>query len=217
MIKVFVENHFRVNTCLVFDSQSRQCAMIDVACQSENERHEIINFIKDNALIPTRLLITQPHIDHICGTSFVAKEYSLKLECHKDAAKMLKISEQSQANLLGFSVGDLANVELSFINDNEKIVLGEQTSLVTMDTSGHCAGSFSFYNEQEGFVITGDALFASSIGRTDLPTGDLDLLISNIKSQLLTLPPATIVYPGHGEKTTIGFEKENNPFLQITI
>ncbi|MDR0790042.1 MAG: MBL fold metallo-hydrolase [Bacteroidales bacterium] len=211
MIKVFEQNHFGVNTCIVYDD-TKQCVLIDVASQNDKERQAIKDFISKNGLKPVRLLITHPHIDHICGAKWASDEFGLKLEMHPEAEKMIKVSEQSSANLLGFDCGDVSAVPRGFINENEPILYGS-SCLIPLDTSGHCAGSFSYYNKEEGFVITGDALFYGSIGRTDLPTGDYDLLIKNIQEKLLTLPPATIVYPGHGEQTTIGFEADNNPFM----
>ena len=85
--------------------------------------------------------------------------------------------------------------------------------LKTLESSGHCPGSLSYYNAKEGYVITGDALFNQSIGRTDLQGGDLDLLLYNLKRNILTLPDSTVVYPGHGPQTTIKEEKDYNPFL----
>ncbi|MDR1725482.1 MAG: MBL fold metallo-hydrolase [Bacteroidales bacterium] len=211
MIRIFEQNHFGVNTYIVYD-KGGECVLIDVASQTEKEKNDIRTFISENNLKPVRLLITHPHIDHICGAAFAASEYNLKLEMHPDAARMIKVSEQSQSNLLGFDCGNFDSVKFSFIYENETVNFGN-ISLLPLDTGGHCAGSYSYYNKEEGFVVTGDALFAGSIGRTDLPTGDYDLLIHNIETKLLTLPPETIVYPGHGEETTIGFERENNPFI----
>ncbi|MDR1847764.1 MAG: MBL fold metallo-hydrolase [Bacteroidales bacterium] len=211
MIKLFEQNHFGVNTCVAYDSTG-ECVLIDVASQNDNERQAILDFLCTNGLKPVRLLITHPHIDHICGAAWAFEQFGLKLEMHRDAERMLPIAEQSSANLLGFDCGNLSAVPKGYIKENDPVLYGH-SSLIPLDTSGHCVGSFSYYNKEEGFVITGDALFYGSIGRTDLPTSDYDLLIENIRTKLLTLPPQTIVYPGHGEHTTIGFEKNNNPFL----
>ncbi|MDR1006581.1 MAG: MBL fold metallo-hydrolase [Bacteroidales bacterium] len=210
MIQLFEQNHFGVNTCICYDGG--ECVLIDVASQNDEERQAIKDFISNHNLKPVRLLITHPHVDHICGAAWASKEFGLTLFMHPDAEKMISISEQSSANLLGFDCGDIAAVPKGFIKENEPIYYGN-SCLIPLDTSGHCAGSFSYYNNGEGFVITGDALFYDSIGRTDLPSADYELLIKNIKQKLLTLPPQTIVYPGHGEQTTIGFEVKNNPFL----
>jgi glyoxylase-like metal-dependent hydrolase (beta-lactamase superfamily II) len=211
MIKVFEQNHFGVNTCIVYDD-TKQCILIDVAAQNNKERQTITDFISNNDLKPVRILITHPHIDHICGATWACETFGLKLEMHPDAEKMIKISQQSSENLLGFDCGNIADLKKGFINENEDICYGN-TRLLALDTAGHCAGSLSFYNKEEGFVITGDALFYASIGRTDLPTGDYDLLVKNIKEKLFTLPAQTVVYPGHGTTTTIGFEADNNPFI----
>jgi glyoxylase-like metal-dependent hydrolase (beta-lactamase superfamily II) len=88
------------------------------------------------------------------------------------------------------------------------------SGLKVLDTPGHADGSVCFYSPKDGFVITGDVLFKDTIGRTDLPTGDFDLLMNSIKTRLFTLPGETVVYPGHGENTTIGYEMMNNPFVR---
>ena len=98
------------------------------------------------------------------------------------------------------------------VKEGNKLPLGSET-IEIYDVPGHSPGSVAFYNQNNGFVISGDALFMMSIGRTDLYKGDYDQLISSIKTKLLTLPENTKVYSGHGESTTIGFEKEHNPFL----
>ena len=100
----------------------------------------------------------------------------------------------------------------SFIDHRDEIRIGE-FSLLAIHVPGHSAGSLTFYNKESGFALTGDALFQGSIGRTDLPGGDYDLLISSIKNNLLVLPPETVIYPGHGPSSTIAEEIESNPFL----
>jgi len=99
-----------------------------------------------------------------------------------------------------------------FIGEGELIVL-DNDSLKALLTPGHSPASLSFYNEKDGFIISGDVLFRQSIGRTDLPGGDYDLLIESIRTQLLTLPDETKVFSGHGPETSIGYERRNNPFL----
>ena len=99
-----------------------------------------------------------------------------------------------------------------FITDNQIITFGT-TELLSLHVPGHSAGSFAFYSEMNGCVFTGDALFAGSIGRTDLPGGNYDTLIKSIKSKLFVLPPSTVVYPGHGGETTIEREMESNPYF----
>ena len=113
---------------------------------------------------------------------------------------------------MGFKRINTDAIKINAILSGEDVVFGN-IRLKTLECSGHCPGSLSYYNAKEGYVITGDALFNQSIGRTDLQGGDLDLLLYNLKRNILTLPDSTVVYPGHGPQTTIKEEKDYNPFL----
>jgi glyoxylase-like metal-dependent hydrolase (beta-lactamase superfamily II) len=100
-----------------------------------------------------------------------------------------------------------------FIADNQVVTFGK-TELVALLVPGHTAGSLAFYCEMSNCVFTGDALFAGSIGRTDLPGGDFETLINSIRNKLFVLPPSTVVYPGHRNETTIGKEMKSNPYFK---
>jgi glyoxylase-like metal-dependent hydrolase (beta-lactamase superfamily II) len=115
--------------------------------------------------------------------------------------------------MFGFIIEPLSGIEHP-IKDNDLIAIGDN-SLLAILVPGHSPGSLCFYSPEGGFVITGDALFQGSIGRTDLPGGDYDTLIRSIQKRLLVLPQETIVYPGHGNPTTVEEEAENNPFLAM--
>ncbi|MBP1630971.1 MAG: putative metallo-hydrolase [Bacteroidetes bacterium] len=210
MIKVFAQNHFEVNCSLIYD-QTKECVLVDVCSQKDSERQEILDFINKNELRVKHILLTHPHIDHVCGALWASETFNLPLELHKDGEEILSMAEV-QAQMMGFNVEGIDNLKKKYISKSDKISFGD-SELRVIETPGHCAGSLSFYNEKEGFVITGDALFQGSIGRTDLPTGDFDLLSKSIKENLFTLPENTECICGHGPNTTIGFEKENNPFL----
>lgn len=210
MIKVFAQNHFEVNCSLIYD-QTKECVLVDVCSQKDSERQEIIDFINKNELRVKHILLTHPHIDHVCGALWASETFNLPLELHQDGEEILSMAEV-QAQMMGFNVDGIDNLKKKYISKSDKISFGD-SELRVIETPGHCAGSLSFYNEKEGFVITGDALFQGSIGRTDLPTGDFDLLSKSIKENLFTLPENTECICGHGPNTTIGFEKENNPFL----
>jgi glyoxylase-like metal-dependent hydrolase (beta-lactamase superfamily II) len=128
-----------------------------------------------------------------------------------DAVGMFNTAN-NQAAMMGFELGDINSEEIKTIMLGDVIEFGN-SKIECLDTAGHCIGSLSYYNAEEKYIITGDALFAQSIGRTDLPTGDLDLLLSNIKEKILTLPEETKVYPGHGPYSTVDYERTHNPFL----
>jgi hydroxyacylglutathione hydrolase len=207
-IKKFVFNSFEVNTYILSD-ETNECVIIDPACYDDRERKTLTDFIEKNALKPVRLLITHCHIDHVLGASFVSEKYSLSTEIHKDGLPLLG-NLKGYGMMFGLTVENILKPD-TFIEENQIIKFGN-SSLKAFYTPGHANGSLVFYSE-EGFVIVGDVLFYGSVGRTDLPSGNQDLLIKNIKNKLFVLPNNTKVYCGHGPETTIGFEKENNPFF----
>ena len=210
MIEIIPQNHFEVNSYVLFD-ETKECVLVDVCSQGALQEREIINFIEQHSLKVKHILLTHPHVDHLCGSSFAYKQFSLPITMSIDAVKMFQTAE-SQASMMGFELGDFENVEIKTIMPGDVIEFGN-SKIECLDTSGHCVGSLSYYNAKEKYIITGDALFAQSIGRTDLPTGDLDQLLSNIKEKILTLPEETKVYPGHGPYSTVDYEKTHNPFL----
>ncbi len=208
-IKSFTFNPVQENTYVVYNT-SGDCAIIDPGCYYDHERDALAAFIKDESLKPVLLVNTHCHLDHVFGNKFVAETYGLQLMLHPLEEQLLRMAPAS--GLMYNLPFDNYSGPLHFINPGEKIIIGEK-HLEILFTPGHSPGSLSFYSGESGFVISGDALFSNSIGRTDLPGGDHDLLISSIKKQLLTLPAETIVYSGHGPQTTIGRESEGNPFL----
>lgn len=210
MIEIIPQNHFEVNSYVLFD-ETKECVLVDVCSQGALQEREIINFIEQHSLKVKHILLTHPHVDHLCGSSFAYKQFSLPITMSIDAVKMFQTAE-SQASMMGFELGDFENVEIKTIMPGDVVEFGN-SKIECLDTAGHCVGSLSYYNAKEKYIITGDALFAQSIGRTDLPTGDLDQLLSNIKEKILTLPEETKVYPGHGPYSTVDYEKTHNPFL----
>ena len=205
----FSFNPFQVNTYLIWD-ETKECAIIDPGCYSDSECTELTGFILENELRPVRLLFTHCHIDHIAGMSFVSRHYSLEPEAHPDGLPFIRHAEKT-GFIYGFDSLETMDPRLP-LKEGDLIRFGN-SSLEVIETPGHANGSVCFISHPDRFVITGDVLFSQSIGRSDLPTGDYDLLIRNIRQKLLTLPPDYRVYPGHGPDTTIGFESYSNPFL----
>jgi len=202
-------NPFQVNTYILWD-ETKECAIIDAGCYGQAEQDEITGFIKENGLKPVRLLNTHCHIDHITGMAFVSREYGLKPEAHMGGIEFIKHAKKTGI-VYGFDNIETIIPELP-LKEGDIIRFGKAELEVT-ETPGHADGSVCFISHSDKFVITGDVLFSQSIGRTDFPTGDYDLLIKSIREKLLTLPPQYKVYPGHGPETTIGFESYSNPFL----
>ena len=211
VIKKFEFNPFPVNTYILWDEVSKEAIIIDAGCYFEEERTELINYIRDNKLTIKHLLATHLHLDHNFGNPFVSKTFNIKLEANKGGEFLLQNME-AQARAFNMPLPDAPIPIGKYINENDEISFGTNT-LRAIHVPGHSPGSIVYYCEQEKVAFAGDVLFRSSIGRTDLAGGDFNTLIIGIKNKLFTLPDDTIVYPGHGPFTSIGFEKQHNPFI----
>ena len=208
----FVFNPFSENTYLIYD-ETRQCVIVDPGCATQSGVDELLGFIDLHQLEPHMVINTHGHIDHIMGNEAVKKHYGIKVAAHPDVKNDILRSRQ-QAMMFGLPMIEeckLPEVELA---DDEAVKVGNGI-LEVICTPGHAKGSISLYAPAEGWVITGDALFCRSIGRTDLPGGDFEELRESIRTRLFSLPNETEVFPGHGESTTIGEEKDFNPFVAV--
>ncbi len=210
-IKKFVFSPFSENTYLLYD-ETGECIIIDPGCYSPYEENILTGFIKSNNLKPVRQIFTHCHIDHIFGINFIHEQFGLNPEIHRAALPFLTNATQ-HAGMFGFEIQKPVKPK-TFIAEGDKIKFGS-SELDVVYTPGHADGSICFINFPQKFVITGDVLFRDSIGRTDLPTGDFDLLMDSIHTKLFTLDDDFTVYAGHGEDTTIGYEKVNNPFIRF--
>ncbi len=208
-VKSFEFNPIQENTYILYN-EFNGCIIIDPGCYFDEEKEELAAFISKTKLIPEMLLNTHCHLDHVFGNKYVADKYGLKLHIHR--GEKLVLDDAPIRGLMYNVPFDNYQDEPVYLEAGDAIKLGDDELKVLL-TPGHSPASLSFYCEKDGFVISGDALFKQSIGRTDLPGGNYELLIKSIREQLLTLPDETVVYSGHGPKTTVGAEKRNNPFL----
>ena len=211
LVAAFTFNPFQENTYVLYD-ETKECIIIDPGCFEQAEKLELVTFIEQKGLKPVRLINTHCHIDHVFGNHFISEKYGLQLEIHKGELPVLKAVPQVSA-MYGIPFHDPIPEEVVFIKEGDSIEFGN-TSLRSIFTPGHSPASLSFYCEASAYLIAGDVLFYGSIGRTDLPGGDMSTLLGSIKDKLFPLGDDVVVYPGHGPKTTIGFEKRSNPFLQ---
>ncbi len=209
-----VFNAFQELSYIIWDEESRECAIIDPGCYRVSEQQRLVSFIEDRQLIVKYLLITHIHLDHYFGAPFVSRKYEVPVSACKDDEFLLELMP-AQANAYGTPLPDAPIAIGQYIQGGDTLYLGQEP-IEILHVPGHSPGSVAFYLPQSGCVICGDALFQGSIGRTDLPGGDLNQLIESIQRQLLTLPPETVAYPGHGYETTIGDETIHNPFLRNT-
>lgn len=211
-IQTFQFNLFDVNTYVVWNQATLEAAIVDPGMSTPEEEQELVEFISRNRLQVTALLNTHLHIDHTLGDEFVEERYGVGLEA-ASADEFLGQNRAAQAQMFHMRMRDPSPLHVDVqVKAGDKIYLGEEY-LEALAVPGHSPGSLAFYAPSGGFVITGDALFNGSIGRTDLPGGNHQQLINAIQDSILTLPDATVVYPGHGPSTTVEAEKEGNPFL----
>jgi glyoxylase-like metal-dependent hydrolase (beta-lactamase superfamily II) len=211
MIRQFTFNHFEVNCYVVYDEQTRQCAIVDPACEASFEDAQLMQFVEKEGLTPVLVLLTHAHVDHVAGLRQVCGRYNLPVTMHRDGRKLLGQAE-AYGSIMGFAVDNLNDLEVNEIEDNQVLHIGE-VEIECRFVPGHCQGSMCFVVPQDKAVITGDALFHFSIGRTDLPGGDYPTLIAKLKERVLTLPDDYRVLPGHGIPSQIGKEKKYNSFL----
>lgn len=195
----------------VLHNEAGHCIIIDPGCYFGNERRELADYISGNRLQPKYLLNTHCHFDHVFGNRFVHDTWGLEPWLHPDEQPVLQ--NAVRAGLIwGLSFDDYKG-PLHFLRENDTIELGTDT-LKVLFTPGHSPGHIVFYCAAQHFVIGGDVLFRQSVGRTDLPGQDFATLEHSIRTRMYVLPDETVVYPGHGEATTIGFEKANNQFVR---
>ena len=207
----FVFNMFGMNTYVMWDPESSEAAIVDPGMIDDAERRALDDFITRNGLKVTQLINTHMHLDHIFGDAYVKDKYGLEIKAGKaDEFLALTLSDQAARYHLPVKTVDLG-VDVN-LNDGDILYLGTEPIKV-LSVPGHSPGSIALYCPESGFVITGDALFQGSIGRTDLPRGNHAQLLASIREKLFSLPPETVVLPGHGGETTIGDEIRSNPFF----
>lgn len=210
-VKTFTFSPIQENTYVLYND-GKDCCIIDPGCYFPEEHQKLKLEIEKDGLKPVLLLNTHCHLDHVFGNKFIHDTWGLVPHIHSKEQPVLdRAAESGRRWQLPF---DSFEGQPIYIREGEKIKIGEET-LDILFTPGHSPGSISFYHEAGAFIIGGDVLFNGSIGRTDLPGGNFDILVQSIQTQFFTLPDETKVYSGHGPMTTIGFEKMNNPFVKL--
>jgi hydroxyacylglutathione hydrolase len=208
-IQSFVNNPYQENTYILYDD-SLECIIIDPGMYTATEQNTVVNFIKANNLKPVLLLNTHCHVDHVLGNKFVFDQYGLKPKFHIGESEVLE-AVIAYAPAMGFRY-EPSPLPEEYLPETGTISFGN-TELQLIFAPGHSPAHLCFYDKDANLLVGGDVLFRNSIGRTDLPGGNFNLLISNIKEKLFSLPDDCTVYPGHGPETTIGYEKQHNPYL----
>jgi len=210
VVKNFVFNMFSENTYIIWDEGTKESTIVDPGCYDPKEHEKLENYISENNLNIKYLLLTHCHIDHIIGCKFIAEKYRPEYYAPKEDLFLLK---QAEVHAAGFGLKiEPVPEPAKFLAEDIRLKIGG--SIITfLFTPGHTPGEYCIYFSKEAICLTGDVLFKNSIGRTDLWGGNYNTLIDSIKSKLFLLPENVTIYPGHGESSEIGTEKNNNPFL----
>lgn len=207
----FIFNMFGVNTYVLWDPESLEAAIVDPGMIDGRENEALDNFIEKHRLKVTHLINTHSHLDHIFGNAYVKEKYGLEIKAHPED-EFLATDLPNQAKRFGIQLPLTPQRTEVELHDGDTLFLGKER-IEIISVPGHSPGSIALYCPESNFVITGDALFAGSIGRTDLPKGNQATLIDSIQKKLMTLPDSTVILPGHGGESTIGREKLANPFI----
>lgn len=195
------------NCSIIGDEGTREAIVIDPG----DDISDVLGIVQKHNLNVRQIVITHAHIDHVGGAMKLRETTGAPILINENDYALLKMLDV-QAAWLGMTAPGYVEIDRS-VGDADKVAAGPLTASV-IHTPGHTEGSICLYFPAQQKLIAGDTLFAGSIGRTDLPGGNFDKIIRSLHDKLLALPDETIVVPGHGPLTTIGTERESNPFLK---
>lgn len=210
-IKTFQFNMFGVNTYLIWNPATKEAAVIDPGMYNDAERKTLDAFIAENNLTLTQLINTHFHVDHIFGDNYVKDKYGLTVKGSADDA-FLGEKAAMQCRMFGLPADAQPVCVDEELHEGDKLDICGETAEI-LQVPGHSPGSLVIYFPESRIAFTGDVIFDGSIGRTDLVAGNYQQLINGIRDKILPLPPSTVLYPGHGNPTTVGKEAETNPYI----
>ena len=195
----------QTNCYFVMDDETKECVIVDPG----DEAKKLLQYLQDKNLTLKAILLTHGHFDHIMALNDLKKRYNVPVYAHEEEEDVLK---QSSLNLSG-SIGQIYTTQADvYVKDGEHLKLAG-LDVIVLYTPGHTKGGACYYFPEEKVLMSGDTLFHCSIGRTDFPTGSMSQLVRSVKEQLFVLPDDVQVYPGHDSVTSIGYEKQYNPFF----
>ena len=206
----FVCNPIQENTYVMSD-ETNECVIVDCGAYFPEERKAIVDYIRNNHLVPKHLIATHGHIDHNFGNNTMFEEFGLKPELHADEAQFMDTLPAQAESVCNITLDYEMPAVGRFLSANDKICFGSHTFTI-LETPGHTPGSVFYYCKEENVAFSGDTLFHNSVGRTDIPGGSMFLLIQSLRA-ISQLPDETQILPGHGDYTTMGKEQTSNPYL----
>lgn len=210
-VKTFPCNQLQENTYVVSDD-TRECVIIDCGAYYEEEFQAIQNYIETQQLKPVHLLATHGHFDHNFGNNFIFETYGLKVEISADDAYLINDLPGQFESMIGFPLHRQYPEVGHYFEADETIRFGHHTFDI-LKTPGHTPGGVTFYNKEESIAFTGDTLFRMSIGRTDFDRGSYKDIMDSLHNVIAKLPPDTVIFSGHGPKTTLAEELRYNPYF----
>ena len=210
-IKTFPCNQLQENTYVVSDD-TRECVIIDCGAYFEEEFQAIQDYIETQQLKPVHLIATHGHFDHNFGNNFIFETYGLKVEISADDAYLINDLPGQFESMIGVPLRRQYPEVDHFFEEDETIRFGHHTFDI-LKTPGHTPGGVTFYNKEESIAFTGDTLFRMSIGRTDFDRGSYKDIMDSLHNVIAKLPPDTVIFSGHGPKTTLAEELRYNPYF----
>jgi len=215
-VESFVCNPFQERCYIVWDEPSRECLIIDPGISSSYEKRRIFDYIDSNHLVPTRILITHSHTDHVMGTGYLRRQYpdAFIYGSIEDQDRLPSVTLQNQ--LFGLDIETNWNPINKNLLDGDEFVFAQDHTVLVIDCPGHSHHGLCYYFPDDDILFSGDVLFCMSVGRSDFGEamgGNGPLLIESIIKKLLVLPASVHVYPGHGPETTISTEATYNPYI----
>lgn len=204
-VESMVLGNVSTNCYVISNIETKEAVIVDPA----DEANYIIDCLKREGLHLKAILLTHGHFDHIMAVQDLLRIYQVPVYCHELEQEVL---QNPRLNLSGMIGANYAIQGTNLVKDQEIIEL-IGTKIQVIATPGHTLGGACYYFVEEGCMFVGDTIFFESIGRTDFPSGNGEILIRSIKEKLFILPDDICLYPGHGSATSIGYEKENNPFI----
>ena len=211
--KRFIVNPLEENTYVCYDDETGDCVIIDPGCCVGEEYESLYDFLNAKSLHVSLILESHLHFDHVWGAHNVAEHCRASIAANEQDAFLLDeemIRDMGVSSMMGNSL-KLPDIQ-RWIGDGDKIKVGN-SSLHVLHVPGHSPGSLAFYAEETRMLFAGDLLFRCSVGRTDLPGGDFEQLKHSITAKIFRLPDDTVVWTGHGPQTTVGDEKQFNPYV----